>query len=1094
MASPFDSAGANHEGSDYAPLTMDRYITGLVTNRNPLRDAEVSYVQAKFYQAGRFDSIWDGIDMEVSAQMELVRRYGSSIFNGASWYPVTRYYAFRTQVDGQDVIRTIADTAPAVYDATGGAQTLVWKKSVGAGKTSFQSVGNTLYMGNGVDQIKWTIPTKSYKTQTAYNAGDFINDPNGNIQVAFGYAQASVVSSQSNSGPHPIGFPAIINRVVLNFGSAIPFTDGQEVSFAGLGLAAVLNGQTFPITKLSTTALRVQLSYPIASFGPGADVGIAFAGGSGSNASGVSGTTAPAWSTTPGGVTTDGTVLWVNKGSAVQAWGTAAPTIAPTVTQQPVVSAYPNWAASTYFSTNNVTYNAATPTCYAQLAIGGTTGGSEPTFNPTIGHATADGTATWVTFNALWLATTGFVVGNVIVRTVAGVLTAFNAIVTGLTGATEPFWVGPIGAQINDGTVVWQNVGPVVEWTSIGASVNVSTATTILDSGGFLQNVQAAGLSGSTPPTWNETLTQLTTDGGVTWVNAGAYATAGSQPSKVAYSFASSLTLTESNLSPATTFSLREGKNAVYQGPGSNDPQIDTINIYRTLQGGSTFFFDGSIPAPVGGAGALWRFVDTLSETGLSANFEIQRAINSSNNPPPVGLVALCYHMGRIWGAVGILQYFCTGPDATVGNGNEAWAPANVFAMPDAIARSVPWDLPNGVLLVFTAGGPQAVWGTGTASPQIPFYVKPFTQGSGLLSFDALDTAGPWIHMFTTDMRLLSFQPTAGYTSSETGSEDAGATIGDQFLKVTTGGINTALYTPAGTYVTWHTAGTNDTGLFVCDGAVGWFRLAPISPPESGYNWSPRAAIVGGTSAVQSVETQPGIKTLLIGPPKPANVVLTISNIVIAGGLATITHSNLFLPTDNTPIALAGLTTVPALNGATVNVDSATNGQFQFVTTLPDQATAAETGTGTVDGAWVKSGPILKRDTAVNSDNGQNYPGPYATIGSIQLAQPTEEAEVAEIILDSAHVGTPPTVAVLLGEINPTAEAPFVALEKTGVDPPLLAPSQTLYNDRFTMMQNGHGTYCRHMQLKIVLASEDQPSAILTHTIYGRRLAERKNA
>jgi hypothetical protein len=481
-----------------------------------------------------------------------------------------------------------------------------------------------------------------------------------------------------------------------------------------------------------------------------------------------------------------------------------------------------------------------------------------------------------------------------------------------------------------------------------------------------------------------------------------------------------------------------------------------------------------------------------VPDSGL--NIELQGAINQTNNPPPAGLVALCFHMGRLWGAVGTLQYFCTGPDATVGAGNEAWNPSNVFAMPDAIARSVPWDLPGGVLIVFTAGGPQAVWGTGTVSPLTPFYAKPFTQGSGLLSFDALDTAGPWIHMFTTDMRLLSFQPTAGYTPAEVGSEDAGALIGDQFIKVTTGGISQTLYSPAAAYVTWHSAGTNDTGLFVCDGAVGWFRFAPISPPESGYNWSPRAAIVGGASAIQSIETVPGTKTLLIGPPKPASVALAITNIVITAGLATITHSNLFLPADNTPVMLAGLSTVPALNGTTVNVTSATTGAFEFATTLPNQATAAETGTGTVDGAWVLSGPILKRDPTVNSDNGQNYPGPYATIGSIQLAQPTEEAEVAEIILDSAHAGTPPTVAVLLGEINPTAEAPFVALEKTGVDPPLLAPSQTLYNDRFTMMQNGHGTYCRHMQLKIVLASEDQPSAILTHTIYGRRLAERKNA
>jgi hypothetical protein len=47
---------------------------------------------------------------------------------------------------------------------------------------------------------------------------------------------------------------------------------------------------------------------------------------------------------------------------------------------------------------------------------------------------------------------------------------------------------------------------------------------------------------------------------------------------------------------------------------------------------------------------------------------------------------------------------------------------------------------------------------------------------------------------------------------------------------------------------------------------VGWFRFSPVASPESGYLWSPRAAILGGTSAVQSIEIAPGVKQLLIAP------------------------------------------------------------------------------------------------------------------------------------------------------------------------------------------------------------------------------------
>ena len=58
--------------------------------------------------------------------------------------------------------------------------------------------------------------------------------------------------------------------------------------------------------------------------------------------------------------------------------------------------------------------------------------------------------------------------------------------------------------------------------------------------------------------------------------------------------------------------------------------------------------------------------------------------------------------------------------------------------------------------------------------------------------------------------------------------------------------------------------------MYVADGAQGWFRMSAINAPESGLLWSPRAAIAGGTSAVQSVETTPGRFQLLIGPPTDA--------------------------------------------------------------------------------------------------------------------------------------------------------------------------------------------------------------------------------
>ena len=74
------------------------------------------------------------------------------------------------------------------------------------------------------------------------------------------------------------------------------------------------------------------------------------------------------------------------------------------------------------------------------------------------------------------------------------------------------------------------------------------------------------------------------------------------------------------------------------------------------------------------------------------------------------------------------------------------------------------------------------------------------------------------------------------------------------------------LYDPARTFVTWAELGSGDTALYVADGSVGWFRYSPIASPEAGFIWSPRAVITGGTSAVQGIETQPGVQQLLMGP------------------------------------------------------------------------------------------------------------------------------------------------------------------------------------------------------------------------------------
>lgn len=1002
MANPITAAGGTPEASEYAPLTMDRYITGLVTQRNPLRDAEVPYLEAKFYQAGRTDSIWDGLNMEIGPDLSLMRRLGDSVFNSAIFPPVNRFYDFHSVVDGQDVIWVMVDTAGAVYEANSPNQkTLIWTKSAGAGKTCFQSVGNTLYFSNGVDNKKWMRASTSWAANKTFQPGQWIIDTNNNIQQ---------VPIQIISNVASISIAGNVVTVMLQGSS--PFALNARISMAGLTAATFLNGQTLIVTS---TAIPngFQVAFTHANYATAADTGTVTYGAGAA----ATGATQPAWSATRGAITNDGGLQWKCWGSSIQNWSIPAPTVAASVNQVPLPSIYPSWTTSTVYSTSLMILDSNGN--IQKLTQGGTTGTAQPTWATALGATTNDGTAVWTCLGAsAWIASWNYSLNAVVkatytyyittyqyqeqngyqiqvpVQTPVTVTSIFQCTTAGTSGAYTPAWQPGTGTIISDGTVVWRNIGTSSTWTTIGASVAVSLATQIIDSNGNIQQLITSGKSGTTAPIWDTTTGTTMVDGSAVWSNLGAYSAANTGAWIWSFSYGCAIDDTISTAAPLSV-PIVVGADLFpqLQGACSTDAQTDTIYLWRTPQDGNTLEQVSSFPQP---SGSTWTYQDLSPDSALI--IELQAPISGINNPPPAGITWLSYSMGRLWAAVGNILQWSSGPDAPVGNGSSAWSPSNVTPLPDVIARVEPVTLTNGAILTFTASDVYATFGNGTASN--PFYTTRYCKGIGLLSPDAFDIVGSTVHMFSTANKQISLDPSAGYT-------ETGQPIGDQFMKVTTGGINESLYNPATTFVTWHEQNSGDTGLIVSDGSVGWFRYSPISPPESGFLWSPRAAIEGGTSAVQSIEIAPGQKTLLIGP-----------------------------------------------------------------------------GPG--------GGPILKRDSSTFADNGVSYANTYATIGSVQLALPSQVAEVAAIMLDSVRVGTAPTISVLLGEVNPTAKIPFTALKKTSNDPPLLPASQTLFNDRFSLLQNGKAPLCRHLQILIQCASENAASKILMHTVYGAVHAERK--
>lgn len=950
MPGPLQAAGATSEPSEYAPLTMDRYITGLWTQRSPLRDAAVPYLYTKFYSASRFDSLIDGLNREVTARLTLARRCGLSVYNANTFPPINSFYPFKLVRNGAQSIRVMADTASDVYDATAGQQSIVFSKSAGAGKTRFLGVGNnTLYFSNGTDQKKWMQGNKVWAANTAFSQGDFIVDTNGNIQsiilpaaMISGTIASIEVTRSRRGGTGPYAY-----FLVITFTAAAPkFNIGGNISFSGLTTYTALNGQTLVYSPPGLGynigpigANQIATSYGSALYTNTADTGTVQ--GAAQANSGVSGGAMPAWSAVTGTTTADGTIVWTCFGSAVKDWGIASPASAPVVT--------------------------------------------------------ADSS------QRFWYPKSAFPQYTTVLDTNGNYQIALSGGATLVSGATYPKWSTEIGAVTIDGSIGWACVGTPFTWLP---STTYTAYQSIVDPNGNVQLQVGSGASGATAPAWNAAFAGTTADGAITWINCGPGVIVTTGPIDFAYSW-HALDGSVSNASPVDTFQSpvlgpTSDRKFTITGVNTDDTQCDAIWLWETVQGGSILLLLDEIANPDIGIVAGWTYLDSSTDEDLNAL--IEAPINQQNNPPQDGNTAPAYHLNRIWMINRNSVNYSEGPDALVGNGNTAFPPLNFFQFPELITRLIPITLNNGGLLCVGTANLYVILGTGTSSN--PFYSTTYMNNVGVLSYDEIEIVGSTLYCFTNNSKFVSLDPSAGYT-------ECGFPIGDQFLKVTTGNANGGgtvgyAYTPGSCYVAWNERTSGDSGIYVTDGTgVGWFRYSPVASPESGYLWSPRAQIVGGVSAVQNCEVTTGDNRLLVGPKI--------------------------------------------------------------------------------------SGPILMRDNNVFMDNGSAYSDCYATIGNVILCESGEVAEVAHVALKSMRVGDRPVVKMLFGEIAATADVPFETYEYSAADPPDLPEAQTLYNDRYVMMdQSGVCPKCDHVQLMVQWPVQTVNDELLTHAIYGAKWAERK--
>src|SRR5271156_3815361 len=185
------NGGQSQKQTRYSAIYNSRFSTGIWTNRSPLRDAATTRLTERFYgPAG--DALIAGSNTEITNKLTLARRPGNSPFDNNVYNTVDTFYSFRQFSSTTEQITVMIDEENALYSWFGGVKSLLYTKSSNSGQTFMQSVGNTLYFSDGVDNKKWLTTLQTWEPSMQWGVAGtpffttFIIDPNGNIQQLLG--------------------------------------------------------------------------------------------------------------------------------------------------------------------------------------------------------------------------------------------------------------------------------------------------------------------------------------------------------------------------------------------------------------------------------------------------------------------------------------------------------------------------------------------------------------------------------------------------------------------------------------------------------------------------------------------------------------------------------------------------------------------------------------------------------------------------------------------------------------------------------------------------------------------------------------------
>lgn len=583
-----DIVGARPEKpSKYTPIATLKWIGGLQTQRSPFASIDTRYNSR--YLGGKPDSLIGGSNCEINNKLTLQRRPGLVAYGTASIPSPDFFYSwqqsslsnFIATVDSSQTtypnanLQLIVDTATngtsapgSIYNYSPTKAGIILNKSALSQQTSFQTVVNTLYMGDGVDlyklvgtnllsysnnfgngtnpQAPWAISNATITTGQT--------DPTGQTNASYVVFSSASTSSFVQQSVTPNYIPVASNTFTLsvwmkaNTGAPqINLLIEDQASNSVVNTTFSLS-TSWKLYQVTGTALNTATGLQVSIYNPNSTSAHYFFYGAQLEVGG------PATPTT----------ITLNKPNGVYLWGIQAPNKAPTFTfKQQFGNTGKSWLPNHAYSQTNepITAVAATAALATPIVLNGTTYTNGAVYTTSFSAGSSNGLAGQY-FSCL--------------NGSGGTLAAANQ-------STAP---GFLCIASTSTTLTLFNTAATAQG-SLSGTVTATLLDSIVDSNGNLQIAYTPGTSGSANPLWAPTFGQATDDGLQNFVvqtnNAQASGTS------VSAAFASSVTATDTKI--ILVASSNSPSNGTPGTPSISDSSGDTPTLLAHTAVSNIAFF-----------------------------------------------------------------------------------------------------------------------------------------------------------------------------------------------------------------------------------------------------------------------------------------------------------------------------------------------------------------------------------------------------------------------------------------------------------------------------------------------------------------------